>query len=211
LTGPQLFPTPGLRQSNYPTLAAAEAQVALGNGGNWLKFAGLTIPNLKIAETSTSYFNENGIAGLQVVNTAAPGNAYADWISGFPGVGTATGFAADPDHDGIGNGLENYLGTNPSQAGAGLASLTTAGTTFKFRHFRSNHPATDVTAVYEWSADLTNWRASGQANGQGVTATLVDTVVTDAQAPDNDVVEVTVTATAGSPARIFARIRATQT
>ena len=211
LTGPQLFPTPGLRQSNYSSLAAAETQVALGNGGNWLKFSGLTAPNLKIAETSTSYFNENGFAGIQVVNTAAPSNTYAAWIGGFPGVGTATGFAADPDHDGIGNGLENFLGTDPSQAGAGVAGLATAGVTFKFRHSRSNHPATDVTAGYQWSVDLANWYGSGQANGQGVTATITDTIVTDTQAPDNDLVEATVTVTAGSPVRVFARIRVTQT
>jgi hypothetical protein len=205
LAGPQLFPSPGLVRSNFSSLSEANAQAALGNGGNWLKFTGLTASHLKIAETSGNGGNENGFSGIQIVNTTPP-NTFATWIAGFPGVGTATGFGDDPDRDGIRNAVENYLGTDPSQGSPGLAECSATGATFTFRHSRSNQVATDVAAVYQWSCDLVNWFTTGQTAPQGVTATITDTVVTDTQAPDNDLIEVAATITAGATARLFARL-----
>ncbi|KAB2641276.1 MAG: leucine-rich repeat protein, partial [Verrucomicrobia bacterium] len=99
-------------------------------------------------------------------------NQFASWIQAFPGVGTATGFNDDPDGDGIPNGLENFLGTSPAQASAGLASIASTGSVLKFRHTRSNAVASDITAIYQWSTDLVNWFSSGQTNSQGVSATI---------------------------------------
>lgn len=210
LSGPQLFPSPGLVQSNYSNLAAANEQAALGNGGNWLKFTGLSATHLTIAETSSNGGNENGFSGIQLVNTT-PANTFTSWIAGFPDVGSATGFNDDPDGDGVNNGLENYLGTDPSKYSPGLTSTSAAGLIFKFRHTRSNTPATDVTAIYQWSTDLMNWFASGETNADGISATLAASLLIDATAPDNDLIEVAVTVTAGSVPRIFARIKAIQT
>jgi hypothetical protein len=208
LSGPQLFPSPGLVESNYSNLAAANEQAALGNGGNWLKFTGLTATHLRIAETSGNGGNENGFSGIQIVNTT-PVNTFATWIAGFPGVGSASGFTDDPDGDGIWNGLENYLGTNPAQSSAGLTNVSATGSGFKFRHTRCNTAAADVAAAYQWSSDLTNWYDPGATNTDGLSATIATSLVTDANAPDNDLVEVTVTVATGSSPLIFARIRAT--
>ncbi|MCX6868233.1 MAG: hypothetical protein NTV46_18905, partial [Verrucomicrobia bacterium] len=203
----------GYIQYQTTSEATALADVAGGTaGGNYLKFTGLTGSSLTLTSLglpNQAGFEQDGISGLQIVNTT-PANTYNTWIAGYPGVGSATGFNDDPDGDGIKNGLENHLGSSPSQNSAGLANISSTGATLKFRHTRSNNIASDVTAIYQWSTDLTNWFASGQPNGQGISATITTTVITDTNAPDNDLIEATVTATGGTPARVFARIQARQ-
>jgi sialate O-acetylesterase len=208
LSGPQLFPSPGLVQSNHATLAAADARAALGDGGNWLKFTGLTAASLRIAETSGNGGNENGFAGIQVVNTAAGGDTFSEWIAGYPGAADASGFDDDADGDGIRNGLENHFGSDPTQPGGGLTPAGTAGSTFRFRHTRNKRPATDVVVAYQWSGDLVSWFTSGQTNPQGLTVSIASEVVPAVSTPDLDVVEVALAPSAGSPLRLFARLQA---
>ena len=187
--------------------ATALADAAGGTaGGNYLKFTGLTVSGVTLTSLglpAQAGFEQDGIAGIQIVNTT-PANTFASWIAGYPAIGTATGFSDDPDGDGIKNGLENYLGTDPSQASTALTQASATGSTLKFRHTRSNNIASDVTAAYQWSADLANWYASGQTTGDGLSATIAGTVITDTNAPDNDVIEATVTVTGGTNVRIFA-------
>jgi len=203
----------GYVQYQTTSEAAALADAAAGTaGGNYLKFTGLTAPGLILTSLGLpdqSGFEQDGIAGIQIVNTA-PVNTFASWMSGFPGVGSATGFNDDPDGDGIRNGLENHLGTDPSKSTAGLADLSSSAAAFRFRHTRSNTPAADVTAIYQWSPDLIRWFGSGETSAEGISATIAASLITDASAPDNDLVEVAVTVTAGTVPRIFARIKATQ-
>jgi hypothetical protein len=208
LSGPQLFPSPGLVQSKHATLAEADARAALGDGGNWLKFTGLTAGGLRIAETSGNGGNENGFAGIQIVSTAAGGTTFGEWIAGFPGAAGASGFEDDADGDGIRNGLENHFGSDPTQPGVGLTLAGTSGSTFRFRHTRRRRPATDVVVTYQWSGDMVGWFTSGQTNPQGLTVSIASEVVPDSSVPDLDVVEVALQATAGSTGRLFARIRA---
>ena len=81
------------------------------------------------------------------------GARYATWISAFGGVGNKTGFNEDPDRDNLVNGLENYLGTNPSQPNDGLHGMELSGDTFSFRHPLNGNPASDIVARYKWSMD----------------------------------------------------------
>lgn len=68
-----IYNTYGFVQSQYSTLAAANADAALPVlGGNYLKFTGLTAASLKIAETSRNGFGEIGFAGLQIVQVPEP-------------------------------------------------------------------------------------------------------------------------------------------
>jgi autotransporter-associated beta strand protein len=138
-------------------------------------------------------------------NTA---NDYAAWIAPF-GVSDPS-FGGDPDNDGVNNGVENVLGSNPSVYSNGLTQVSAAAGSFKFRHNQSNTIATDVTKTYQWSTDLVEWKASGQTNTGGITATIAAVTITDVVAPGNDVIEVTVTAT-GTPAKVFGRLVATKT
>jgi hypothetical protein len=131
---------------------------------------------------------------------------FASWLGGF-NVGTATSRAGDFDGDGLGNALEHWLGSRPDIPNPGLAPLTATGTTFTFRHSRSNLPATDVVARYEWSPDLIFWFASGESHA-GVRVDLRDTVVNDTIAPANDLIEVTATVVQGAGPSVFVRLTA---
>ncbi|MCF7730620.1 MAG: hypothetical protein K9N23_02990 [Akkermansiaceae bacterium] len=211
-------PNPGGGLSGYvpyqtTSEATALADAAGGSaGGNYLKFTGLTGSSLTLTSLGLpdqAGFEQDGLAGLQVINTT-PANTYATWISGFSGVGSATGFGEDPDGDGLMNGIESYFGNDPSQADGGLFAVAAGESGFKFRHTRSNSPPADVTATYQWTTDLENWFSSGQTGPGGLSVTMVATVVTDAEAPENDVVEVEVTVAPPSVARVFARVVATK-
>jgi hypothetical protein len=137
---------------------------------------------------------------------------FSGWISGYPAVDTATAFTDDPDHDGIRNGIENYLGTNPAQSSAGLTVLSSMGSVFKFMHTRNQNIAADIIPVYQWSTDLENWFTSGQTNAQNISADITSQVVALTAAPaSDDMIEVTMTVTIGTPTSIFVRILASQT
>lgn len=152
------------------------------------------------AATSTT------INALALYQTGSAAPMYADWINGFS-VGGLTEVNDDFDRDGLGNAVENLMGTAPDAFNAGLTPSSGGAGTITFRHTRSAAPANDLTGTYEWSADLTTWQGSGAAAG-GTTVTFAAPVIVTAGTPD--LVEVTATVT-GTPApRIFVRFKATQ-
>ena len=138
------------------------------------------------------------------------GGDFATWIAGFPGVGAQNGLTDDPDADGLPNAIEQILGGDPTAFTVGLTALAGSQGVFRFRHHRSNEPASDITASYEWSTDMQAWHASGASNAGGVTVSLADAVVEDRDAPETDLVEVTATVTAGQTGKLFVRLVATQ-
>lgn len=150
--------------------------------------------------------------GIELVYTAGvAADDFANWIDGFfPGETdpAIVGFDADPDGDGIDNGVENFLGTDPGTFSAGLTPTSTTASSLTATHTQTNDAASDVTAVYEWSSDLTNWNASGATDTHGVTADITTVVTDDQEAPLNDTVEVTATISGGPTDRIFLRINA---
>lgn len=130
------------------------------------------------------------------------GNTFADWIAGYEVDGLA-GFDDDFDRDGIGNGLENYFGTDPDVFSSGLVAGVAAGGTFTFSHPLAEGPADDVSAVYLWSADLASFHADG--------ATFNGTTVTFAKGtPVDGLVEVTATITGTPTGRLFVVVEAVQ-
>jgi hypothetical protein len=135
-----------------------------------------------------------GIGGLE------PLAGFAAWIDGYE-VGALTGIHDDPDGDGLANGVENFLGTDPSQPGPGLGAVTRTDDGFTFQHPENPQPADDLVAVYLWSQDLLSWHASGTESG--------GSVVTFSRSPDspaNGITTVTATATGTVPTRLFTRI-----
>lgn len=151
-----------------------------------------------------------GTGSLLVTSGPAPSNTYATWIAGFPGAAGAPGFGQDADGDGVTNGVEHVLGTDPSASSSGLVQVSSTGTSVKFRHTLTNDLASDVTRTYQWSTDLVNWNASGATNAGGTTAAISSSTITDNAAPANDVIEVTVSVTGGPSGKVFARLVATQ-
>lgn len=134
---------------------------------------------------------------VDLAKVAAPG--YSSWIEGFPGVDGQTGFLDDPDGDGLKNGVESFFGTNPAVAGAGITGIARSGNTITFRHPQNPSPASDVTAVYQWSTDLVNFHADGSSSA-GTTVNFSPSV----NDPVSGTTTVTVMLDGEIPARLFA-------
>lgn len=133
-----------------------------------------------------------------------PTNTYANWIGGY-NVGSLTGFEDDFDGDGLENGVENLLGTNPSVVNIGLNTVSSTATVTTFRHSTNPTAASDISARYQWSKDLVSWNNSGVAAG-GTTVTFVASP--DTPAPGTTSVTATTTGTAA--AKLFYRLSAVQ-
>jgi hypothetical protein len=154
--------------------------------------------------------NDAGLAidALTITDGSPASSGYALWIDGFfPGnADPATiGFDADPDQDGIPNGVEALIGGIPNVAGVFATSdLVKDGSVFTFVYPQDSVVPAGVTADYEWSTDLVNWQGSGESFG-GVTVTLVDDLY-DETDPAISLYQVTATVTAGTTAKLFVRV-----
>jgi len=151
--------------------------------------------------------NYLGLAEVQFfAAVAGPGNDFAGWIAGFD-IGGQTGIGDDYDNDGLGNALENLMGTSPEVSNPGLTSISSSGDNLVFRHTLSSAPASDLTGSYEWSANLVDWNASGATAGD----TTVTFGITDIITPGTlNLVEITANITGTPAAAIFVRYKATQ-
>ena len=143
---------------------------------------------------------------------SAPLYNYAAWAElQWPGETDLAiiGFTADPDQDGILNGMEHGLGLNPKTATTSpyLTLVGDAGS-LAFSHPRTKDLASDVTLSYEWSADLQSWYAGGVDVG-GVVVTFTEDSV-DTAPVDYDIVSSHATIASGNPEEVFIRIRATK-
>lgn len=105
---------------------------------------------------------------------------YSNWAENTHGLTDADAlFSADPDNDGVPNGLENFLGTDPNAASSGgisLANLVKSTNTLSMEHSKKSSSASDdVNTSYQWSSDLVTWNDNGAtADGSTVTITTQD-------------------------------------
>jgi autotransporter-associated beta strand protein len=131
--------------------------------------------------------------------TASPtgGTTYADWLAANA---PATGFETDTDKDGIPNGVENVLGSNPNTYNSGLTEVSSTTNSVFFQHTLNPTVASDVSYSYQWSTDLVEWKASTETNTGGTTVTI------NPSAPALGVVTVTITITDGPSAKLFGRL-----
>ncbi|MDG1702471.1 MAG: hypothetical protein P8I61_06110 [Opitutae bacterium] len=131
---------------------------------------------------------ESVIAFDQIsVSEAVVANTFENWASDNGLSGANAGFSADPDNDGIPNGLESFLGTLPGSRSGGMSSIAKTSNGVSMQHSKNSDLSDDVSASYLWSKDLTTWSNSGD--------TVDGTTVTIA-AEDNSPSEGTTTATA---------------
>ena len=137
-----------------------------------------------------------------------PVDIYLEWIAN-PAFGLETedqDLSYDADGDGIDNGVENFFGTHPGEYSLGLIAGTAnplAGT-FSFTHLQNPSPATDLTATYRWSIDLTTLHNNGATNA-GTTVSFT----TEPNTPSPGFTRVTATATGTLPDRLFVDVKVT--
>lgn len=140
---------------------------------------------------------------------APPADDFATWISGFPAVGSLTGFNDDADQDGIANGLENFFGTDPGAFSKGLVVAAVTSNTFVFTHPQNASPASDISApAYRWSTDLQTFHADGASNGAGTT-TVSFSVQTNIPSTGTTTVTATITGTV-IPQKLFVKVGVSQ-
>jgi lysophospholipase L1-like esterase len=138
---------------------------------------------------------------LKQVFPEPPALTFESWISGFGLDPADQDLLDDPDHDGLSNGIEHVLGSNPNSISSGFAEITAAASSLTFRHPLNPNLAENITFAYEWSTDLSAWHSSGQTNAGGTRATLASSP------PDaNGIVTVVITITEGPGAKLFVRL-----
>ncbi|MDA0848535.1 MAG: hypothetical protein O2827_02110 [Verrucomicrobia bacterium] len=119
----------------------------------------------------------NSVIAFDQINVTEVANNFASWATDNGLSGADAAFSADPDGDGIPNGLESFLGTLPGSSSAAMSNIAKTTNGISMSHSRNSDLASDITASYQWSTDLSTWSASGETvNGTTVTITTDDSV-----------------------------------
>ena len=139
-----------------------------------------------------------------------PGTLYDNWAFGKGLDGTAgheAGFAADPDKDGIANGLEWVLGGNPlaQDAASLVAASATAGAGLTLAFSREEDSIGQVTLTVEYDTDLVGpWTSYATVGATSSGPVTINTT------PDPDAISVNIPASNAAGGRLFARLKASQ-
>jgi len=139
-----------------------------------------------------------------ILASVSAGPSFSDWADYMGLTGEAAGFNADPDHDGIANGIEFVIGGEPNPAFAGsdssglMPTVTATGGNLVFT-FTCMEEAAFLKPFVEFSTTLNGGWMSAAAMG----ATVVTT-------PGIGFETVVVTLPKGSNPRIFARLSVIQ-
>ena len=140
-----------------------------GSDNAWAQYSQtVTVPNganqalLKIyggGAGSYIHFDDISVSFVSSINT------FSNWASNNGLSGSDATFSADPDNDGIPNGLENFLGTQPNSQSGGMSNIAYSTGTLNMQHTKNSDVASDVSAEYLWSTDLSTWNDSGASVG----------------------------------------------
>jgi hypothetical protein len=189
---------------NWSSLGApavtGTASTAYPDISQWLlDGGGMAVDRIRIGTT---------LADVQI-NPEPNGSAFDTWAGTGTGgkglTGTAAAFDADPDYDGITNGIEFVIGGEPNPANPGsnssalLPTAAASGTNLVFTHTRT-HAAAYLNPFVEFDADMQGaWTTatSGNATIAVVTGSTADTVI--------------VTIPKGSNSKLFARLKVVNT
>lgn len=108
--------------------------------------------------------NAGGLSGNSNEASATPLQTFSQWIAAaFPGQSDPLiiGNTADPDHDGVPNLLEYFLGTNPNTSDATRLSCVLDGQGNAVLTFRMAKNLVGVTYTVDQSTDLKTWTSTG--------------------------------------------------
>ena len=148
----------------------------------------------------------------KVTLEAVSANAYDSWALSKGLDGTNNGPTQDPDHDGLNNLLEFYLGGNPLGSSTTEVPVVSTDATYLTLTFKRDDTAEGaVTAqVAEYGSDLTGWTdvaIGATSSGPDVNGVIV-TVVENSTAPDDVTVQVPKALSSGG--KLFLRLKVTR-
>jgi len=199
IDGPELD---GLFDSTFRVISGGIAWTQAGN--LWTKASG-----------SKTYTFDASTATL----TIAPGG-YDAWTSGHGLSGDDADFDADPDGDGMSNGLEFVLGGEPNPANANANSAALLPTCSRnpagdlvFTFHRKDDSESPTKLTFQWSTDLTFPSPAQEVSILSVSSTVDGVaVVVEEDTPDaaTDTVTITVPAAKAPGGRLFCRLVAVQ-
>jgi hypothetical protein len=176
-----------------------------GSNTNFTVFAGLDDESFTIAFAPFAGQNNHGLVAVQIVKNgddAPVGSDYENWALEAGLSGGDHAFGADPDGDGVENGLEFLLGGQPNPAlpdSNSLALLPTveaAGDDLVFTFTRVD-AAASIEAIVEFSTSL---------NGDWTVATGLNSTIDIDEGEGTSTV--TVTIPKNDAPKLFARLRA---
>ncbi|MBP7949669.1 MAG: autotransporter-associated beta strand repeat-containing protein [Verrucomicrobiales bacterium] len=158
----------------------------------------------------------NGVAGYMAIQdggqyeiVAMPASSYPSWIAGFGITGPDSNFDADPDKDGVVNGLEWILGGSPLTSSVGLLPQITSDATNIFLTFTRSDASETSALSLEWGTDLSAWTnvpigaTSSGPNPQGISVTVTE------NGAAADTIVLTIPRANDPPGMRFVRLKAT--
>lgn len=156
------------------------------------------------ANTFIVDYSDDSLGGTAMTLTVpAAANPYAGWADSFSLTGGDRAPSADPDNDGIENGVEFVIGSNPTTATTtGLPSGTVTGGNLVFSFKRSDE-SEGVDVFVEHGTTLAAWPGQIAIPVGAYTDPTVTVINND---PGLD--DVTVTIPVGTDTKKFARLRA---
>ena len=177
------------------------------DGGVTGTFAGL--PENATVNVGLNAFTIHYTANQVTLAATAAGSPYLDWADDNELVGDDRDFEADPDGDGIANGLEWVLGGDPLASNSSMVSVTGSSLTGLTLSFNREEDSIGVaTLVVEWTTDLdVTWNEVPVTQAGGSYDDGVTVSVNQEATPDRVTVTIPSNNEAGS--KLFARLRVT--
>lgn len=201
------FSWPILSDSHRVVIAAVTGRIALDHGQidrvAKLVIAGVVMPPGRYEAAGNP---GDGLEIPQLEGTGTlevrfgPGDlTFAEWISSHA---PASGFDADEDDDGLPNGVEQVLGTDPNAYSPQPAFRRDQDGRSFLTHSLAPVIAADAAYHYEWSPDLHAWHRGGVTDADGLRVDI-DPLLADSGA------EVRYQIISGSAPKLFGRVVAT--
>jgi fibronectin-binding autotransporter adhesin len=160
-----------------------------------------------------TFTEATGVLSLSV------GGGYDSWAASKGLTGLDAAFDADPDHDGLDNGLEFVLGGEPNPANPGsnsaalLPTISQSAGNLTFTFKRKDISESGATLKFQWSTDLT-FPSPANDVPVGATDSTTDTITVDVteDAPDadTDTIVITIPAAKAAGGKLFGRLSVAQ-
>lgn len=150
--------------------------------------------------------------GTLTVTTGPAASAYDTWTNSFSLTGPSAAFDADPENDGIQNGLEWILGGNPTTNSTSKLPVATRNLSgdLVLTFTREEDAIAATTLKVQISTDLNVWSKEATvgaiSSGPDVNGVVVD--IDDTASPD--AVTITIPAANAAGGKVFARLYATK-